>query len=263
MTAPSLPGNLPLLVGRARELSLLRTHLSAARGGTGGLVLIGGEAGIGKTTLAEAIGTEAAGHGMLILTGRCFDRSESPPYGPWLYLFSRYVPLNGYPPLPAIFAESSTLGNVTSQSALFTTALEFFRALSAHTPLVIVLDDLHWADRASLDLLRFLAQSVETLPILLIVTYRADELTPRHPLYGLFPSLVREAHALRLDLHPLTDEDVRSVVAARYALRREEAERLVRYLQGRAEGIPSSQENSCARLKKGDPLRHRRTLGPG
>ena len=68
---------------------------------------------------------------------------------------------------------------------------------------MILLDDLHWADTASLDLLRFVARQLAAVPILLLVTYRTDEVTRQHPLYRLLPVLVREALAVRIDLSPL------------------------------------------------------------
>src|SRR6476620_7320382 len=85
------------LVGRDRELDILRGRLADATGGHGGLVLIGGEAGIGKTALAEALCREAVEQGVLVLVGRCYDLTEMPPYGPWLDLFERYRPGHGGP----------------------------------------------------------------------------------------------------------------------------------------------------------------------
>ncbi len=70
------------LVGRARELGFLRDHLAAAVAGHGALVLIGGEAGIGKSALVEAIGREAVAVSCLVLTGHCYDLTATPPYGP-------------------------------------------------------------------------------------------------------------------------------------------------------------------------------------
>jgi predicted ATPase len=71
-------------VGRERELGVLRQHLEAALTGHGSLVLIGGEVGIGKTALAEALCREATERGALVLVGRCYDLTETPPYGPWV-----------------------------------------------------------------------------------------------------------------------------------------------------------------------------------
>src|SRR4051794_13217287 len=77
------------LVGRERELAALRGALAAALAGRGSLVLIGGEAGIGKTALAEAALAEAKGQGAQALVGHCYDLSETPPYGPWAEALSR------------------------------------------------------------------------------------------------------------------------------------------------------------------------------
>src|SRR5690242_20940743 len=79
----------PPLVGREREQALLRDALASALAGRGSLVLIGGEAGIGKTALAEALMTEASEQGALALVGRCYDLSETPPYGPWVEALAR------------------------------------------------------------------------------------------------------------------------------------------------------------------------------
>jgi predicted ATPase len=128
----------------------------------------------------------------------------------------------------------------TNQAAIFATVREVFASSTAggQSPLVVLLDDLQWADPASLDLLRFIGREIAALPILLIATYRTDELTAEHHLALLLPALVREAHAARLTLRPLEDDAVRVLVHARYALPEGEARRLVAYLQERAEGNP-------------------------
>src|SRR5262249_2657321 len=149
-----LSGNPPSLVGRERELSLLRQHFDAAFEGHGSLVLIGGEAGVGKTSVAEAICREASERDALVLVGHCYDLTETPPFGPWVELFARYQPGDRMPALPAAFARRGTVGAVTSQAALFQQVTDFFLILAASRPLVLLLDDLHWSDPASLDLLR-------------------------------------------------------------------------------------------------------------
>ncbi|MHB8647529.1 MAG: ATP-binding protein [Thermomicrobiales bacterium] len=226
------------LVGREREQSVLRAHLAAALAGRGSLVLIGGEAGIGKTALVETLCQDATARGALVLVGHCFDLTETPPYGPFVELFGRYAPRAGWPALPAAFAERGTVGAVSSQAALFQQVHGFLSALATQTPVILFLDDLHWADLASLDLLRFLARTLATLPVLLVVTYRTDELTRRHPLYHLLPLLVREAHADRLDLQRIEEHDIRALIIARYQLPVAERKRLVVYLHQRSEGNP-------------------------
>ena len=220
---------------------MLRDHLDTALAGRGGLVLIGGEAGLGKTALAEALCAEAERRGVFVLVGRCFDRTETPAYGPWLTLFERYQPTDGsplgsIPPRPAAFAVPGVIGEVTSQPALFRQVLDFLKGLTAQRAAIVLLDDMHWADAGSLDLLRFLAQSVAPLPVLVLVIYRSDELSRRHPLYSLLPQLVRESAAERVDLRALDTSAVRELIDARYHLTDEEAARLMPYLHARAEG---------------------------
>src|SRR5437762_2954190 len=90
MSVPSLSPTPPsLLVGRDRELALLHERLTAARGGQGSLVLISGEAGIGKTALADVLAREAMNAHVTVLTGHCYDRTETPPYGPWMEIARR------------------------------------------------------------------------------------------------------------------------------------------------------------------------------
>ncbi len=236
---PNLPDSgAPLLVGREREMDTLRACLDAAFAGRGGLVLIGGEAGIGKTALAEAICREAAAHDATVLIGRCYDLSETPPYGPWVELFGRYHAAGGLITLPDAFAQRGMLGEVTNQSSLFRQVLDFLAAVSTQQPLVVLLDDFHWADPASLDLLRVVARSLTSLPLLIAVTYRTDELTRRHALYQMLPLLVREASATRIDLQRIDHSGIRALVTARYALSDADVDRLVGYLHTRSDGNP-------------------------
>ena len=238
-TPASAPAaTVPLLAGREQEQALLGAALGHALAGRGSLVLIGGEAGIGKTALAEALGREATARGALALVGRCYDLSETPPYGPWRELFARRGSIVDPPPVPAVFAPDETATPVTSQIAVFTQAEDFLTARAARQPLVILLDDLHWADPGSLDLLRVLGRHLADRPILVLATYRTDELSARHPLAALLPVLVREAAAARLDLRPLGEEAVRDLVRGRYRLADADATRLLAYLQQHAEGNP-------------------------
>ena len=85
-----LQESLPTLVGRANEQDQLLGHLSAAIEGRGSLLLIGGEAGIGKTYLVQDLARQAAAAGILVLTGSCYDLSATPPYGPWIDLALRF-----------------------------------------------------------------------------------------------------------------------------------------------------------------------------
>ena len=238
-TAPPRPRT-PPLVGRSRELALLRDQLAAALAGEGGLVLVGGEAGIGKTALLAALGREAAQRGALVVAGACYDLTDTPPYGPWAELLGHHAlhTLGDLPPLSAPLATDQTGPPIASQAALFARARDYLAAAAARRPLVLLLDDLHWADPASLDLLRYLARQAAALPLLLVAAYRPEDVTRRHPLYALLPALVREAAPLRLDLPRLAPEDVRALVRARHPLDERDEARLLAFLEQRAEGNP-------------------------
>lgn len=238
MTRSIVSGNdPPALVGRTHERSILHAQLSAALAGQGGLVIISGDAGIGKTTLAEDTCREARAAGALTLAGHCYDRSETPPYGPWIEVLEDFRSLPERSPAMRAIAEPSVVRG-RSQAALFSESRAFLHAVARERPLVVLLDDLHWADSASLDLLRFLARQIASVPILLLVTYRSDEVRREHPLYWLVPVLVREALAVRVDLSPLGDDDVRTLIEHTYSLPADDTSRLTAYLQARAEGNP-------------------------
>jgi DNA-binding CsgD family transcriptional regulator len=232
------PPHTPPLVGREREQAIMRDCLAAALAGHGSLVLIGGEAGIGKTALAEWLCREAEGRGAQVLVGRCYDLTETPPYGPWLELFDAYAAVGDLPPLPTAFAARGLMAGIGSQTALFSEVRDCFAAVATRRPLILVIEDAHWADAASLDLLRALARAAAGWRALLVVTYRSDELSPDQPLYARLPALVREARAARVDLHPISGESVRALVRERYALPDADAARLAAYLQARGEGNP-------------------------
>jgi hypothetical protein len=142
------------------------------------------------------------------------------------------------PPLPEAFAQRGTVGEVASQAALFRQVLDFFTALAESRSILLLLDDLHWADPASLDLLRFFARSIASMSVLIVATYRVDALTRKHPLYMLLPTLVREASATRIDLQHLEPNDIHLLVTNRYALPEADRQRLVAYLHARSEGNP-------------------------
>src|SRR5215212_1769425 len=234
------PSELPdgsSLVGRTRERLSLHEHLAAAIAGRGRLILIGGAAGIGKTTLVRNLVREARARDMFVLAGHCYDLTNTPPYGPWLDLVAGYRLGDNLPSPPVAFADGRLEG-ITSQAALFAEVRGFVAALATIRPALVVLEDLHWADPASLELLRHVAGRVEDLAVLLVVTYRADELSRRHPFYQHLPSLIRESQGLRLDLRRLEPEDLRALVRTRWRLDPIDEARLTDYLERHAEGNP-------------------------
>jgi DNA-binding CsgD family transcriptional regulator len=225
------------LVGREREQATLRDALAAALAGRGSLVLIGGEAGIGKTALAEALLVAAEEQGACVLVGRCYDLSETPPYGPWAEALDRVPTDDNFPALPRAVLPSGRDGAaLASQETILHRVSDYLTALAARHPLILLLDDLHWADPASLDLLRILARGLDQQPILVLATYRADEVADDHALAALLPLLVREARAARLDLRPLDQDAIGILITTRYGLGVADRDRLAGYLSRRTEG---------------------------
>jgi DNA-binding CsgD family transcriptional regulator len=227
----------PKLIGRERERVFLHEELNRAIAGHGRLVLLSGEAGIGKTSLARDTVRAATNANVTLLTGHCYDLSSTPPYGPWLDLALGYGRQPDSPPLPAAFA-GGQLDEIGSQAALFAETLAFLTALCKQAPVLVLLEDLHWADGPSLELLRFLAARSGLLPVLFLVTYRVDELTRKHPLYQQLPGLIRAGVGLRLDLKRLDAAALGNLIRVHHRLTPEDEERLCAYLERHSEGNP-------------------------
>src|SRR5829696_4833952 len=243
----------PHLVGRDRELRDLRRLLDAAMGGRGQLVLLGGEAGVGKTTIANALCREAAGRGALALVGHCYDLTDTPPYGPWMDAFDDYRPEADLPSPPAALARTGA-GEITTRSALFDGARHFVARLCKRRPLVMLLEDLHWADPESLDLLRVVSREASSQPLLVLATFRGDELAPTPPLYRLLPVLERETGARRLELRRLHPEALHELVA-HYRLTKTNSARLVTHLYAEAGGNPFFTQQLLRAIEEDEVLR--------
>ncbi|HUG13596.1 MAG TPA: AAA family ATPase, partial [Thermomicrobiales bacterium] len=226
------------MVGRDAELDQLRGCLRAALASEGSLVLLGGEAGIGKTTISAALCRDAAEAGALVVSGGCYDLTTTAPYGPWVEIISAFPEGDGLPPVPDQLRVGGGLTGVDSQAALFELAGRFLGRVAAVRPQVLLLEDQHWADQASLDLLRYLSRVLSDHPVMFVATYRDDEVGREHPLSRLLPVLVREGRAHRLHLRQLSHDALLALVREKYLLPPEDEKRLVAYLERLAEGNP-------------------------
>ncbi|HUG16681.1 MAG TPA: toll/interleukin-1 receptor domain-containing protein, partial [Thermomicrobiales bacterium] len=148
------------LAGRDREQATLRSQLDRLTQGHGSLILIGGEAGIGKTTLTGWLAAEAEARGAVVLAGGCYDLTTTPPYGPWVEIIRGWPDDAGFPPVPDELRGGEAMARLQSQAALFELATDLLATAGTVKPLVLLLEDLHWADQASLDLLRYLSRLV-------------------------------------------------------------------------------------------------------
>ncbi len=219
------------IVGRDRELDLLRSCLESARGGRGNLVLISGGSGVGKTALVEEFERDAELLGTWVMVGHCYDREETPPYGPWNECLGQLSTTIGD---QSIWLPSPD--DLLTPDQFYSQVQTFLSELCRDRPLVLILEDLHWADSGSLELLRFIGRSVESLPLLIVATYRADDIPRTDSLAIFVPLIVREARVTRIQLRSLDFADLVNLLRARYDLLTDEIERLSSYLMSRTDG---------------------------
>ena len=210
---------------------------------------------MGKTTIAEKLGREAADRGALALVGHCYDLTDTPPYGPWMDAFGDYQPEADLPSLPSAFARTKAADVITTRSKLFDGVRHFVATLAEHRPLVMLLEDLHWADPESLDLLRVVGREAASQALLVLATFRGDELASTHPLYRLLPVLEREAGARRFTLRRLHHEALYDLVVAHYHLTEASSARLVSYLYAEAGGNPFFTQQLLRALEEDEVLR--------
>jgi tetratricopeptide (TPR) repeat protein len=232
-------------VGRHAELGTLRAELDAALRGEGRLVVLLGEPGIGKTRTAAALAAEARGRGAAVVWGRCHDSGAAPAYWPWLQALSAYV--SEHPGvdsreiaavLPALRAGTHAAGSGDApERARFERFDRVVAALAAATrarPLLVVLDDLHWADAGSLLLLEFAARELGTIPLLVLATARDTEPARRSDPAALLAAVVRLGRSV--PLVGLAGPEVRDLLADR--LGRQPEDELVGEIVGLTEGNP-------------------------
>lgn len=221
-------------MGRDRELHALRLGLQDARAGRGGLFLITGEPGIGKTRLATALGEEAASHAW-VLWGRCWEGGGAPAFWPWVQVLRSYSRVQsahgvGLPldperaGLAALLDRGSTVGEAVDAATpevdytrfrLFDAVTVFLTDAARQQPLVVVLEDLHAADQLSLLLLQFMTRELSDARIVVVCTYRENEVR-RSPVQSRLLGGLAPAGAL-LPLRALSADEVGAVIAARFA----------------------------------------------
>jgi DNA-binding CsgD family transcriptional regulator len=315
------------LVGRQQELLELQELLGALRTGRGGMVMIGGEVGVGKTALVSEFTRQLSSEGIRFFVGHCYDLESTPPYGPWLdsrilkglalggignaiintdlpettpdrrkilefllthgparpndvarslgmtanaatqslrrLLATRHVTRPAYGVYAAsteLFSEAlrpnepsgsadSARGQIedsegesqisdrqAERQPLHYELLDMIVSQSEPEPIVLILEDMHWADQASIELLRYVVRNISSTPIFIIVTYRDDELSPGQPLYKFLPHIVREADAARITLRRLSQDAISELLEQRYKLDPADQTRLVRHIQRYTDG---------------------------
>ncbi|MFL5751368.1 MAG: helix-turn-helix transcriptional regulator, partial [Chloroflexota bacterium] len=285
----------PRLVGRADELATLEDAMRRATDGEPGFILIGGDAGLGKTRLVTEFGVTARAAGSRILTGACLDLGgEGLPYGPFLEAlrelglemppdalrellgdvapelvsiapgFARFLgadetgaPAGASPDVAAIgaaAAAAASLAQPADPNRLFELTLALIDRLAEDRPLVLVLEDLHWSDPASSDLLVFIVRTLRRGRVLVIGTFRTDDLERGDPLVVRLAELTRWPNVRRIELRPLDVDEQREMLSD--ILGRSPDSAVLERIHARSEGNPFFAEELAATLaSERDPSR--------
>jgi len=243
------------LIGRAAELAALKAALAHARDQTAQIVLVAGEAGVGKSRLVAEF-VNALPRDVRVLTGYCLELRQAvlafaPLVGILRQLSEQIGPartqelygreLRRFLPDHSAIAERST-DDPTGE--LFGAVYGLLANLDDEGPVVLVVEDLHWADRSTLDLISYLARELESARVLLIGTYRADEMRRSHPLRPVLAELNRLPNVSRLDVEPLGDREVAQLLSAISGS--DLPDRLAAEVVDRAEGNPFFAEELLA-----------------
>jgi DNA-binding CsgD family transcriptional regulator len=234
----------PVFVGRADELRELVAAMAGARAGTPGLVLVGGEAGVGKSRLVAELTAYASADGDQILAGQCvgFDEATIPllPVIDALrglddgadLLDTRRVPVSAGPP-----------------AGLHPLVLDRLAAAAATAPILLIVEDVHWADRSTLELLAYLARRLGAERVLVVATYRSDEVDRHERLRRFLADVATAARAQRLALDRLSRAQTREQLAG--ILGEAPPEPLLDAVFARAEGNPFFAEELIAAAREG------------
>jgi DNA-binding NarL/FixJ family response regulator len=261
----------PVFVGREAELSVLTAAIDAAVDGEPGVVLVSGEAGVGKTRLVEEAAERASQTGARVLAGSCIELGgEGLPFGPLADALRALVRATDPDELdtfvgparselarilpeldPGVAPPVSALGDVGT-ARLLELALGVIERLAADRPLMFVIEDLHWADRSTLDLVALLVRALRDSPVLVVASFRTDELHRSHPLRPLVSGWERVRSVHRVELERFGRDDVGRLLEA--ILGEPPSARLVGQIHERSEGNAFLVEELLAAVQSGADL---------
>ena len=243
-------------VGREDALRALEEAWEAARAGAGACALLAGEAGIGKTRTAEELAARVRARGGRVLVARAYETESAPPYWMWVQLLRGHALAEGgealgdrlgidapllaplVPGLEAVEPEEALpeLADDAARFRLFDALASFLLGLGRDGPLLVLLDDLHWVDRSSLRALAIALRELGTSRVLVVGTYRDDEVAGEHPLLELLALAARQPGGLQLRLEGLGPADVTAYTRLR--LGRTPSPALAKSLFERSAGNP-------------------------
>src|SRR5690242_3313055 len=233
MLAPEMSGRASssVLVGRNDQMAALEAAFASVRQGGPAAVLLGGEAGVGKTRLVSEFGRCAAAAGARVLPGGCLELgTDGLPFAPFTAVLRELVHEVGADAVASMLPSRTTRGLARllpelgepdtggdpgeARARLFEEVLSTLDHLGRQAPVVLVIEDAHWADRSSRDLLTFLIGNQRAIRgLLIVVTFRSDELHRTHPLRPMLAALDRIAWVERIELQRLTRHDTAELAA--------------------------------------------------
>ncbi|WP_274386865.1 helix-turn-helix transcriptional regulator [Streptosporangium sp. KLBMP 9127] len=243
----------PVFVGREAELGTLTEAFEESRKRSAAAVLLGGEAGVGKSRLLGKFTEQAAADGAHVIVGGCVELStEGLAYAPFTAALRQLVREMGTDEVSALLPDGADRdlarllpefgepnGDTETDNArarLFEQVLTLLERLAERRPVVLVIEDIHWADRSSRDLIAFLSRNLRTAPVLMLLTFRSDDLHRQHPLRPVLVELCRVDGVVRLELPRLTHDEVAAQMAGILGATPEY--RKVAKVYERSEGIP-------------------------
>ncbi|GAA0282520.1 BTAD domain-containing putative transcriptional regulator [Cryptosporangium japonicum] len=220
------------LIARTFQLGWITSRLQELPRGRGGVVLLTGEAGIGKTRLAQAAAEAATGLGFPVAWGRCVESSASPAFWPWLQVLEATGATEARNLLTGVTASDEADPDAArfQLHAGVTSAL-----LAGETPQLLVIEDLHWADASSLELLAYVAGELHRSPTLVVVTLRQEPGEHAAALHHTLGDVARQPGVERVSVHPFTADDVAEFLGAHHV---DAPPELVRVLHDRTGGNP-------------------------
>ncbi len=258
----------PTIVGRASELAAFRAIVNEVESGHSHLLLLSGEAGIGKSRLVAALEDDVHSKGFLVLQGNCYGRDRTSPYAPVLDLirslladqtrdervahfqpFARelcplFPDLVTPPPAPEVLPAS---GPEQEQRRLLVALTTFFTKLAGSRPLLLVIEDIHWCDESSLEFLQYFLRHSTSFPWLVLLTYRSDEVDPL--LRDWLAQQDRERRTQECSLARLTRSDVEAMLSAIFDLPPTTRSELLNALYPLTEGNPFFVEEALTSLR--------------
>jgi DNA-binding CsgD family transcriptional regulator len=247
----------PVLIGRIASLASFERVFEQVKSGQGHTILVSGEAGIGKSRLVAEVKTRVEQEQAHFLQGACFEQDRALPFAPLLDLLrtlllseSREATLRSLAPvapelikilpdltlwLPEV-RPTPVLSPEQERRRLFVALTHFLLGQAEQYPLVLSIEDLHWSDDASLEFLLYLVRYLRSRPLLLLLTYRGEEVYPA--LHHFLSALDRERAAVECSLTPLTIEEVHAMLRAIFQLKRPVRRDFLEALYGLTEGNP-------------------------